>query len=150
MPGCETTTDFMFPLTVDVYYPIVTQEGYGNIKRQWVFDRTISCFFENPSTKSKEDLLPEPAIMLDNSVIGRVRSDITKSTRGTLNSLNNILLTNIRGKDGQIIYNESSGPRAGLSTVYEIATFNPNVSPFGSVDYYKLVLRRSDNQAVDL
>lgn len=150
MPGCETTTDFMFPLTVDVYYPIVTQEGYGNIKRQWVFDRTVSCFFENPSRKSKEDLLPEPAIMLDNSIIGRVRSDITKSTRGTLNSLNNILLTNIRGKDGEIIYNESSGPRAGLSTVYEIATFNPNVSPFGSVDYYKLVLRRSDNQAVDL
>lgn len=150
MSVCETGTDFLFPLTMDIYYPIVTQEGYGNIKRQWVFDRTVSCFFENASRKTKEDLIPDPAIMIDNSIFGRTRTDITKSTRGNLNSLNNILITNIRGKDGQFIYNESSGPRVGLATVYEVATLVPNVSPFGSVDYYKIVLRRSDNQAVDV
>lgn len=146
---CDTT-DFLFPLTVDVYYPIVTQEAYGNIKRQWVYDRTIPCMFFNPYRKTKEDVIPDPNIVIDNGIAGRVRSDITQSSRGNLNSLTNILLTNIRGKDGTFVYNESSGPRAGLATIFEVASFNPAVGPFGNTEYYKLVLRRSDNQVADL
>jgi hypothetical protein len=149
MIGCDTSTDFMFPLTMDIYYPIVTQEAYGNIKRQWVFDRTVSCALFNPFRKTKEDVVPDPSIVIDNSIAGRTRSDLTRSSRGNLNSLNNILITNVRGKDGEIVYNESSGPRAGQATIFEIATFNPSVGPFGSTDYYKILLRRSDNQVAD-
>ncbi len=149
MIGCETSTDFMYPLTVDIYYPIVTQEAYGNVKRQWVFDRTVSCALFSPSRLAKEDVIPDANITIDNSIAGRIRSDLTKSTRGSLNSLNNILLTNVRGKDGEIVYNESSGPRAGMATVFEVATFTPVVGPFGSTDFYRIVLRRSDNQVAD-
>lgn len=150
MPGCETSTDFLFPLTAEIYYPIVTTGGYGEVKRQWVYDRTVACFFENPGRKTKEDVVPDPNITIDNSIFGRTRSDVTTSSRGSLNALTNILITNIRGKDGQFVYNESSGPRAGLATIFEIGSFNPNVSPFGTVDYYKLLLRRSDNQSADI
>lgn len=150
MPGCETTPDFMFPLSVDIYYPIVTTGGYGDVQRQWVFDRTVSCFFSNPSSKTKEDILPESKIVFDTSIVGRVRADLTVSSRGDYNSLTNILLTNIRDRNGNIIYNESSGPRVGLSTVFEVATFSPVVGPLGSTEFYKVVLRRSENQAVDV
>lgn len=150
MPGCETTLDFMFPLSVDVYYPIVTQGGYGDLQRQWVFDRTISCFFSNPSSKTKEDILPESKIVFDTSIVGRVRADLTQSSRGDYNSLTNILLTNIKDRNGSVIYNESSGPRVGLATVFEVATFSPVVGPMGSTEFYKVVLRRSENQAVDV
>jgi hypothetical protein len=150
MPGCETTTDFIFPLSVDIYYPIVSQGGYGDVKRQWVFDRSVSCFFTSPSSKTKEDILPEAKIVVDTSIVGRVRADLTQSSRGTYTSTTNILLTNIRDRDGNIIYNESSGPRVGLATVFEVATFTPVVGPLGSTEYYKVVLRRSENQAVDV
>jgi hypothetical protein len=150
MTGCETSTDFMFPLQVDVYYPIVTQEGYGNVKRQWVFDRTISCYFASPTSKTKEENLPELKIITDSVLVGRVRSELTKTSRGDNNSVTNILLANIRDKDGNVIYNESAGPRSGLSTIFEIATFVPSVGPFGGIEFYKVVLRRSENQAADL
>ncbi len=150
MPGCETSTDFMFPLTVDIYYPIVTKEGYGELKRAWVYDRTVSCYFTNPSSKTKEDILPEAKIVVDSSIVGRTRSDITLSSRGDYNSLTNIMLTNIKDRNGSIIYNESSGPRVGLATVFEVATFVPAVGPMGVTEFYKLVLRRSENQAVDV
>lgn len=150
MPGCESTTDFMFPLTVEIYYPIVTQGGYGDLQRQWVFDRKVSCFFASPSSKTKEDILPESKIVFDTSIVGRVRADLTVSSRGDYNSLTNILLTNIKDRNGNIIYNESSGPRVGLATVFEVATFSPVVGPMGSTEFYKVVLRRSENQAVDV
>ncbi len=36
------------------------------------------------------------------------------------------------------------------STLYEIATNEPTLGPFGSVEYYKLTVRRSENQASDI
>jgi hypothetical protein len=65
-------------------------------------------------------------------------------------SITNIVITNIRNNLGEIIYNETSGPRSGNPTLFEVATLNPIVGPFGKVEYYKVILRRSENQAVDL
>jgi len=82
--------------------------------------------------------------------MGRFRNDPTQSSTESLYSITNIVITNIRDKDGQLIYNESAGPRSGNSTLFEIATLNPIVGAFGKVEYYKVILRRSENQAVDL
>lgn len=146
---CETP-DFMYPLLADIFYPIVEQGAYGNVKRQWILDRTIACAFNPAGRKFKQDIQVETNITIDNSLVGRTRTDILKTTRENLATMTNVLITNIRDKDGNEIYNESSGPRAGKSTIFEIATYNPIVGPFGSTEYYKIVLRRSDNQAVDV
>lgn len=146
---CETT-DFMYPLLMDIYYPIVETGAYGNVKKTWVLDKTVACMFNSAGLKNKKDINSEPNINIDNSIIGRIRTDITVSDTDTLYSLTNIVVTNIRTADGNLVYNESSGPRSGNATLFEVATFNPIVGAFGKVDYYKLVLRRSENQAVDL
>lgn len=146
---CETP-DFTYPLLADIYYPIVDQGPYGNVKKTWVLDRTIACFFNAAGRKFKQDIIPNPNITIDNSLIGRVRTDITSSARDNLNSLTNIIITNIRDKDGNTIYNESAGPRVGKATLFEIATFNPVVGPFGKIEYYNVVIARSDNQGADI
>jgi hypothetical protein len=149
MTQCEST-DFLYPLLMDIYYPIVDQGGYGNLKKQWVLDRTLACAFGPSGLKNKKDIQPDAKIDIDNAIVGRVRTDITSTSRGSLNSLTNIVVTNIRDINGNVIYNESSGPRAGMATVFEVGTFNPSIGPFGSTEYYKIILRRSENQAVDL
>jgi len=149
MTTCETT-NFLYPLLADIYYPIVNQGGYGNLSKQWVLDRSIACAFTSGSGKNKEDVGVEANVVIDNAIVGRSRTDITQSANGSPNSLTNIIITNIRDRFGNLIYNESSGPRVGQSTVFEVATMNPIVGPFGGTEYYKLVLRRSENQAVDL
>ena len=146
---CETT-DFTYPLLADIYYPIVETGAYGNLKKQWVLDKTIACFFNVAGSKFKQDVGTEANINIDNSIMGRVRNDPTQSSTDSLYSITNIIVTNIRGNDGKLIYNESAGPRSGNATLFEIATLNPIVGPFGTVEYYKIVLRRSENQAVDL
>lgn len=149
MATCETT-NFMYPLLMDVYYPVVDQGAYGNLKKTWVLDQTLACAFNPAGLKNKKDVNAEANINIDNSISGRVRTDITQSSNETLYSLTNIIITNIRSADGNLVYNESSGPRSGKATLFEVATFNPIVGAFGKTEYYKLILRRSENQAVDL
>lgn len=149
MAACETT-DFLYPLLADVYYPLVEQGVYGNVKKQWVLDRTIAIALNPAGRKYQQQVQTNPNITLDNSLVGRTRSDILSSSRDANMAVTNVIIANVRDVSGNIIYNESSGIRAGKSTIFEIATFTPIVGPFGSTEYYKIVVARSDNQAADI
>jgi len=146
---CETP-DFAFPMLADVYYPIVEQGAYGDVKKNWVLDKTIACQFNTAGTANKEELRPEVKLIQDSSLIGRVKSDIRFSSEEQKNALTNIVVTNIRDKNGNLIYLAVSGPRAGQPTIFELATFDPFMGPFGNVEYYRILLRRSENQGSDL
>jgi hypothetical protein len=137
-------------MLADIYYPIVEQGAYGDVKKNWVLDRTIACQFNSAGTANKEEIRPEVKLLLDNSLIGRVKSDIRFSSEEQKNALTNIVITNIRDKNGNVIYLETSGPRAGQPTIFELATFDPLLGPFGNIEYYKLVVKRSENQGSDL
>ena len=149
MTTCENTS-FIFPMLADIYYPIVSQGPYGNVEKTWVHDKTIACNFNSAGTAWKEDIKPNVNITQDSIMLGRVKSDIRFSSTENQNSITNIIITNIKDRDLNEIYVETSGPRAGKSTLFEVATVEPFMGPFGSTEYYKVVVRRSENQAVDL
>jgi hypothetical protein len=146
---CETP-DFIYPLLADVYYPIVEQSTYGNVKKQWILDRTIACYFEAAGAAGKEEVKPNVNITKEMLLMGRAKTDLRISKYEEVNSITNIVISNIRSMDGKHIYVETSGPRKNKSTIFEVATQEPTLGPFGSVEYYKLVIRRSENQAVDV
>jgi hypothetical protein len=149
MPTCESIS-IIFPMLADIYYPIVEQGPYGNVKKNWIHDKTIACNFNSAGTAWKEDIKPNANITQDSIMLGRAKSDIRFSSTEGQNSITNILVTNIKDKNLNELYLETAGPRAGKSTLFEVATVEPFVGPFGSVEYYKIVVRRSENQAVDL
>ena len=149
MPTCESIS-IIFPMLADIYYPIVEQGAYGNVKKNWIHDKTIACNFNSAGTAWKEDIKPNANITQDSIMLGRAKSDIRFSSAEGQNSITNILVTNIKDKNLNELYLETAGPRAGKSTLFEVATVEPFVGPFGSVEYYKIVVRRSENQAVDL
>lgn len=149
MATCEATS-FMFPMLADVYYPITDTTAYGNVKKTWVLDKTIACSFNEAGVSYKEDIKPDPDIKTEMLLLGRVMRDIRISSDSDKNASTNVLITNIRDALGNQIYIETSGIRSGKSTLFEVATQAPFVNPFGSVEYYKVVLRRSENQGVDV
>ena len=146
---CELT-DFMYPLLADVYYPLVDQGAYGNVKKTWVLSKTVACNFSSAGAAFKEEVKPNVNITQDSILIGRVKTDIRISESEDKNAVTNVLITNVRDRWEIPIYLETSGPRAGRSTLYEVATNEPTLGPFGSVEYYKLTVRRSENQASDI
>lgn len=142
--------DFLFPMQADIFYPLVEQGAYGNVKKQWIQDKTIACNFSSAGLKAKEEIQPNVNITQDSVLVGRVKSDIRISTKNAKNSITNVVVSNIQDKNCNQIYMETSGVRAGKPTIFEIASQEPFLGPFGNVEYYKVVLRRSENQAVDL
>lgn len=148
--NCETT-DFLYPLYADIYYPIISQGEYNQIKKSWVFDRTVACVAAAPATTTGagEDIKPAEFLQYEGKLIARTRSDIRVSSLGNNEANTNVLITNIRSSNGELIYKETSGPRSGRGTIYEIATVEPFLGPFGSVEYYRMVWRKTENQAVE-
>jgi hypothetical protein len=149
MTYCETP-DFMYPMLADIYYPIVEQGAFGNVEKQWILDKTIACSLTPAGSALKEDVKPNVAIVQDFVLVGRTKTDIRISSQKSNNSMTNVIISNIKDKNGKPIYIETAGPRSGKSTIFEIGSLEPHVGPFGDADFYKLLLRRSENQAANL
>jgi hypothetical protein len=147
--SCDTL-DAFFPQLADIYYPMTEQSPYGNVVKNWMLDKVVAGHFAPAGVKAKQEITPNPAITQQTVIIGRTRCDVRISSAGANNAITNVIITNIKNKYGEEIYVETAGPRVGKSTIFEIATQEPVVGPFGKVDYYKLVLRRSDNQDVNV
>ena len=148
MESCEDT-DFMYPMKADVYYPIVEQGAYGNVQKTWVFNRTIICNFSKDGTVD-EEVKPNVNITLKKVWMGRTKKDIRFSQENNADAITNVVITNIRTKTDVPLYIETSGVRAGKSTIYEIESQSPIIGPFGDPEYYALAIRRSENQASDI
>ena len=147
MNSCETT-DFIYPMKADIYYPIITQNSYGQANKEWVFDRTITCNATPIGGAGDVELKPDAFLQYDGKLVCRSRSDIRVSSNESENAITNILITNIRSKTDIILYKETAGPRTGRGTIYEVGTLEPFVGPFGEIEYYKMLWRRTENQTV--
>jgi hypothetical protein len=147
MNSCEVT-DFMYPMKADVYFPILTQGDYGQPKKDWVYDRTVICNATPVGGLGTEDIKPEAFLQYENKLIARTQNDPRLSSNNANNATTNILVTNVRDASDNIIYKETAGPRSGRGTIYEIATVEPFTGPFGSIEYYKMLWRRTENQTV--
>lgn len=147
MNSCDV--DFLYPMKADIYYPIITQNQYGQPNKNWVFDRTVTCNATPVGGAGAEEIKPEVFLQYKDKLVARSRSDLRISASDQLNAETNILITNIRSVNDLLIYKETAGPRAGKGTIYEVGTLEPFIGPFGDIEYYKMLWRRSENQDVD-
>ncbi len=148
MESCEDT-DFMYPMKADVYYPIVEQGAYGNVTKTWIFNKTVVCNFSKDGTV-EEEVKPNINITLKKVLTGRTKKDIRISQENNADAITNVVITNIRTRTDVPLYVETSGIRAGKSTIYEIESQSPIIGPFGDPEYYALAIRRSENQSSDI
>jgi hypothetical protein len=138
----------MYPMMADIYYPVISQTDYGQATKKWVLDRTIILNATPVGGAGQEDIKPEIFLQYENKLVSRVKEDPRISTNNGSNAITNILIANIRNAQEVLIYKETAGVRAGRGTIYELGTVEPFTGPFGSIEYYKMLLRRAENQTV--
>jgi hypothetical protein len=148
MGCCDDTTDFVYPMLADVYYPIITQGPFGEILKEWIFDRTISCNATSVGGAGSEQIKPDMFLQYEDKLVVRSKADLRIKSNLSQEATTNILITNIRLSHGQLVYKETAGPRAGKGTIYEIGTLDPFTGPFSNIEYYKMLWRRTESQAV--
>jgi hypothetical protein len=145
---CCPETDFMYPMKADIYYPVISQTDYGQATKKWILDRVIILNATPVGGAGQEDIKPEIFLQYENKLVSRIKEDPRMSTSNGSNAITNILVANIRNSQDVLIYKETAGVRAGRGTIYELGTVEPMTGPFGSIDYYKMLLRRAENQTV--
>jgi len=144
------SNDPLFPMQADIYYPEVNQSAYGNVSKNWMKDRTISCNLGPAGSRFKEEVDPQVALNIESLLIGRFKEDIRFSGDDRGKAITNIVISNVKDRNCNDLYVETSGARSGQSTIFEVATVTPHVGPFGGVEYYRVILKRSENQGVDV
>jgi len=144
------SNDPFYPLQADIFYPEVSQSAYGSAIKKWSRDTTVYCSLAPAGSKFKEGLTPNVDISMESLLIGRIKTDPRITTDDKFSSMTNVILSNIKDKHCNEIYLETSGTRKGQSTIFEIATVTPHVGPFGTVQYYRIILRRSENQGTEV
>lgn len=142
--------DPLYPMQADIFYPEVSQGAYGNVSKDWMKDRTIVCSLGPAGSRFKEELTPNVDISMESLLVGRFKEDIRFSKDDRGKAMTNIVISNVKDRNCEELYVEPTGPRKNQSTIFEVATVTPHVGPFGSVEYYRVILRRSENQAVDV
>ena len=115
MDACEV--DFLYPMKADIYYPIISQNQYGQPNKNWVFDRTVTCNATPVGGAGTEEIKPEVFLQYKDKLVARTKSDLRISSTDQLNAETNILITNIRSSNDLLIYKETAGPRAGKGIV---------------------------------
>jgi len=144
---CEKT-DFVYPMKADIYFPTIDQGSYGQPKKGWIFDRTIICNATPLGGAGEESIKPDSFLQYKDRLIARTKNDPRISSQESTNAITNILITNIRDCDDEVLYKETAGVRANKGTIYEVSTVEPFINPFGKIEYYKMLWRRAENQAV--
>ena len=142
--------DPLYPMQADIFYPEVSQGAYGNVSKDWMKDRTLVCSLGPAGSRFKEELTPNVDISMESLLIGRFKEDIRFSKDDRGKAMTNIVISNVKDRNCEELYVEPAGPRKNQSTIFEVATVTPHVGPFGSIEYYRVILRRSENQAVDV
>lgn len=145
---CNDFADFQYPYYADIYYPMLRQGNFNEVKKEWIFGTKVTCYVAPLRMNNKAELSIEQLMQLQHELSFRSRHDI-RTFENIDYAMNNVLITNIRSSSGDLLYRETAGARSGKGSIYELATIEPVVGPFGVTDYFNMVIRRTENQAVD-
>jgi len=135
--------DSIMPLFADIYKQFDIQDpDTGSIKKQWQFDRTVSCSAKGIITNSASSRSGDKQI-ISNKYTNYQSLEIRTSEKLTLREK----ITNIRDAEGTVIWEELNFP-TNTPTVYELMGTTPITDPFGGVIAYNSAVKRSENQII--
>ena len=142
-----------FPMECDIYYASEDQDKYGKINKKWTLENTLSCALYTPNDKKADDFRFEDQkfFKLDGFVVGRTKQDPRKTDTESYYPMSHILITNIRGGgcEDQLLFYESTETYEQKPTIFELRSCQPYVGPYSTIEYFKLVLERSDTQELN-
>ena len=135
--------DSILTMSMDVYKPFDLQDpNTGSIKKEWQFDRTVSCSAKGNITNSSTSTSGDKQTF-SNKYKNEENLQIRTSEKITLREK----ITNIRDYEGTVIWEELNFP-TNTPTVFEVLGITPITDPFGGVLGYNATVKRSENQTI--
>lgn len=140
----------IYPLSADIYYAVGTQDSFGTVNKNWYFNRTIACSVLSQNVNRDPELTPDQLMKYKDDLSLRTAENIRLSDDQSNYPLTEILVTNIRNSDDNVLWKEYGAEFAGNPTLFEVRTVAPVLDPFQQVDHYYIYIARSQNQLASL
>ena len=135
--------DSVLNMSMDVYKPLDLQDpDTGAIKKEWQFDRTVSCSAKGNISNSSSNTGGDKQ-SFSNKYKNEENLQVRTSEKITLREK----ITNIRDYEGTVIWEELNFP-TNTPTVFEVMGITPITDPFGGVLGYNHTVKRSENQTI--
>jgi hypothetical protein len=137
-------TALFYPMTANVCYSIEDQNDFGEITKTWVNDRTIRCsaIKNEPSSGINKSVQTQAFLTYSIIIDLRTKEDILVSSDGLAYRPTEILITNIKDDNGNIIWKETIDE----PTNFEVLAIEPMFDPFHKLDGNRIMLGRADLQ----
>ena len=151
--GILDSTNMLFRMLCDVYYATEEQDKFGAMVKTWTKDREVSCelyMIDKISDRNNFTFDDPEFYRINNLLRGRAVEDIRKDALGIYHPLSHIVVTNVRtGKPVEDnVFVMTNGDYIGKPIVYAVSTCNPYGGAFGTTEFYKVSLKRADDQGV--
>ena len=128
---------------MDIYKQSDIQDvDTGAIKKEWQFDRTVSCSVKGIISNSSSSRSGDKQI-ISNKYTNEQMLQVRTTEKITLREK----ITNIRDSEGTVIWEELNFTK-NTPTVYELMGTTPMTDPFGSIVGYNSTIKRSENQII--
>lgn len=128
---------------MNVYYSLQTQDIFGTIQREWVFDRVERGLVKQQSAQSY--MIAQQQNEWVETLVGYTEEDLRINSQGELFAPSEVLVT---FNNPKLI--DTAGPRKGLNTTYELRKSTPVEGLFGEVLHFDVMLVRSIDQSAEL
>ena len=135
--------DSVLPMLIDIYRQFETQDpATGSLKKEWQFNRTIACSAKGTISNTSTGRFGEKQTFSN-----KYANEQTLQIRTTTKLIFSEKITNIRGLDGTVIWEEINFP-SNTPTVFEVMGVTPITEPMGGIIGYNTTVKRSENQVI--
>ncbi len=148
-------TDLLFPMTAEIYYAQTSQQDYGNISKNWVFNRSVNCsMISDLSNKSFSGELKTKGgdFIYESNAFFRTPEDLRKDSSGTYHPITAIAITNIKdpaGNDVWINGQNLTNSAGAIKTKYELKTIIPTFDYNHNLRHFRIFISKSQIQRWD-
>jgi hypothetical protein len=137
--------DSVLSMKMDVYRQSDLQDpDTGAIVKQWNYYKTIDCHAKGIISNSATTRSSDKQIMSN-----KYSNEQVIQVRTLERVLFREKVTNVRNKDGLVIWSEINFPTE-TPTVFEVMGSTPITDPFGEVIAWNTTMKRSENQQIGL
>jgi hypothetical protein len=136
--------DLFYPMTADIYYATQEQNDFGEIIKTWERDRSVNCsaIKQNPNSRTPNYVNPSTNLEYDIVINFRTNEDIQISSQDEDYKVTDILITNIKDANGNVIWKEDRNS----PTVFEIRAIEPMMDILSNIMGYRIHCVRTETQ----
>lgn len=151
----STIDDILFPMTADIYYATTAQQDYGNMTKNWQFDRTVNCSMISGQADGRIDgelRTKGTDFIYESSAFFRTKDDIRIKSNGSYVPITAIAVTNVKDPSGEYVWinGQNLSNQAGVvKTKYEVKTIIPTFDYNHNFRHFRIFLSKSQIQRWD-